>query len=67
MCNPIQNPASLAKSINAKKQKYDKLPTKQVIDTHWEYSCVDLIGPYTLKGKKRSEIDFMCLNYDRSG
>ena len=28
----------------------------------WEYLCVDLIGPYTLRGKDRSEIDFMCLN-----
>jgi hypothetical protein len=23
--------------------------------------CVDLIGPYTLKGKDGSSIDFMCL------
>ena len=23
--------------------------------------CVDLIGPYTLKGKDGSQIDFMCL------
>ncbi len=23
--------------------------------------CVDLIGPYTLKGKDSSSIDFMCL------
>ena len=23
--------------------------------------CVDLIGPYTLKGKDKIEIDFMCL------
>ena len=44
-----------------KKQKYGKLSTKQVIDTPWEYLCVDLIGPYTLRGKDRSEIDFMCL------
>jgi hypothetical protein len=27
----------------------------------WEALCVDLIGPYTLKGKDGSEIDFMCL------
>ena len=24
--------------------------------------CVDLIGPYTLKGNDGTEIDFMCLN-----
>ena len=44
-----------------KKQKYGKIPTKQVITTPWEYLCVDLIGPYTLRGKDKSEIDFMCL------
>ena len=44
-----------------KKQKFGKLPPKQVIDKPWEYLCVDLIGPYTLKGKDGSEVDFMCL------
>jgi hypothetical protein len=44
-----------------KKQKYGKLPAKQVIKTPWEYLCVDLIGPYTLRGIDRSKIDFMCL------
>ena len=34
---------------------------KLVVDTPWETLCVDLIGPYTLKGKDGSEIDFMCL------
>jgi hypothetical protein len=27
----------------------------------WKALCVDLIGPYTLKGKDGSSIDFMCL------
>ncbi len=27
----------------------------------WEALCVDLIGPYTLKGKDGSSIDFMAL------
>ena len=27
----------------------------------WEALCVDLIGPYTIKGKDGSVIDFMCL------
>ncbi len=44
-----------------KKQKYGKIPTKQVITAPWEYLCVDLIGPYTLRGKDKSEIYFMCL------
>ncbi len=29
--------------------------------TPWKALCVDLIGPYTLKGKDRPSIDFMCL------
>jgi hypothetical protein len=29
--------------------------------TPWKVLCVDLIGPYTLKGKDDSSIDFMCL------
>ena len=43
------------------KHKYGKLPAKLVITTPWEALCVDLIGPYTLKGKDGTEIDFMCL------
>ena len=27
----------------------------------WEALCVDLIGPYTLEGKDRTQIDFMCV------
>jgi hypothetical protein len=32
-----------------------------VISTPWEELCVNLIGPYTLKGKDCSSIDFMAL------
>jgi len=42
-------------------QKYGKLPTKIATITPWEAVCVDLIGPYTLRGKDKTEIDFMCL------
>ena len=41
--------------------KYGKLPTKLVITNPWEALCVDLIGPYTLKGKEKTQIDFMCI------
>ena len=44
-----------------KKQKFGKMPTKLVVNIPWEYLCVDLIGPYTIKGKDKSELDFMCL------
>jgi hypothetical protein len=42
-------------------QKYRQLPPKLVITTPWKALCVALIGPYTLKGKDGSSIDFMCL------
>ncbi len=42
-------------------QKYGHLPPKLVITTPWKLLCVELIGPYTLKGKNGSSIDFMCL------
>jgi hypothetical protein len=42
-------------------QKYGHLSPKLVITTLWKALCVDLIGPYTLKGKAGSSIDFMCL------
>ena len=44
-----------------RKHKYGKLPTKFVITNPWEVLCVDLIGPYTIKGKDGTVIDFMCL------
>jgi hypothetical protein len=48
--------------VNKRRQrKYGKLPTKLVISNPWEALCVDLIGPYTLKGKDGTEIDFMCV------
>jgi hypothetical protein len=44
-----------------RKSKYGKLPAKIAITTPWEALCVDLIGPYTLKGKDKTVIDFMCI------
>jgi hypothetical protein len=32
-----------------------------VISTPWEALCADLTGPYTVKGKDGSAIDFMAL------
>ncbi len=42
-------------------QKYGHLPPKTVYTIPWECLCVDLIGPYTLKGKDSLQIDFMAL------
>jgi hypothetical protein len=41
--------------------KYGHVPPKLVISTLWRVLCVDLVGPYTLKGKDGSSIDCMCL------
>ena len=41
--------------------KYGKLQTKLAITNPWEALCVDLIGPYTFKGKDKTQIDFMCI------
>jgi hypothetical protein len=42
--------------------KYGHLPPKTIITNPWEHLCVDLIGPYTLKGKYNLQIDFMALS-----
>ncbi len=44
-----------------RKLKYGHLPTKTIITVPWRALCVDLIGPYTLKGKDGAIIDFMAL------
>ena len=43
------------------KKEYGKLPEKFVVMEPWYTLCVNLIGPYTLKGQDGSEIDFMYL------
>ncbi len=58
---------SLTKSCNSCQinkrwsQKYGHLPPKTVYTIPCECLCVDLIGPYILKGKDKSQIDFMAL------
>jgi hypothetical protein len=48
--------------VNKKRtQKYGHLPPKIVISPQWEALCVNLVGPYTLKGKDGLSIDFMAL------
>jgi hypothetical protein len=41
--------------------KYGHLPPKTVYTIPWECLCVDLIGPYTLKGKDNLQIDILAL------
>ncbi len=40
---------------------YGQVSPKLNITTPWRALCVDLVGPYILKGKDGSSIDFMCL------
>jgi hypothetical protein len=48
--------------VNKKRHlKYEHLPAKIIITIPWQTLCVDLIGPYTLKGKDGTVIDFMAL------
>jgi hypothetical protein len=55
---------SLTKSCSScqinkrRSQKYGHLPPKTVYTIPWECLCVDLIGPYTLKGKDNLQIDY---------
>ncbi len=64
MRNTIQSKTKSCKTCQVKKkrtQKYGHLPPNIVISTPWEALCVNLVGPYTLKGKDGSSIDFMAL------
>jgi hypothetical protein len=63
MHTTIQSLTKSCKScqIDKRSQKYGHLPPKTIYTIPWECLCVDLIGPYTLKGKDNSQIDFMAL------
>ncbi len=64
MCTTIRSITKSCRSCQINKrrsQKYGHLPPKTVYTIHWKCLCVDLIGPYTLKGKDDLQIDFMAL------
>jgi hypothetical protein len=64
MRTPIRSITKSCRSCQTNKRrnlKYGYLPPKAVISNPWECLCVNLIGPYTLKGKDNSQIDFMAL------
>jgi hypothetical protein len=64
MRTTIQSLTKSCRSCHINKRrprKYGHLPPKTVISNPWECLCVDLIGPYTLKGKDNLQIDFMAL------
>jgi hypothetical protein len=64
MCNSIRKYVKSCRSCQVNKRhslRYGHVPPKLVITTPWKALCIDLVGPYTLKGKDGSSIDFMCL------
>ncbi len=64
MRTSIRSITKLCKACQVnKKQKlqYGHLPHKTVITIPWRALCANLIGPYTLKSKKSTVMDFMAL------
>ena len=51
----------MPKKYETLSKQYGHVPPKNVITNPWEALCVDLIGPYTLKGQDGSVLDCMCL------
>ena len=43
------------------KKKYGHLPEKEAEATPWDKLCVDLIGPYTIKRKKKKDLILWCV------
>ncbi len=64
MCHTIRRYIKSCKSYQINKThspKYGLVPPRLVITTPWKALCVELIGPYTLKGKDSSSTDFIRL------
>ena len=64
MRTQVKQHVKTCKSCQQNKQQrrsYGHVPEKLAIVKPWETLCVDLIGPYTLKGKDGTIMDFMCL------
>lgn len=62
--NDVHNICSTCKICQFNKnqrKKYGHLPEKQAEATPWETLCVDLIGPYTLKGPHGKDLTLHCL------
>ncbi len=64
LCKDVHRHTESCQSFQKNKQpknKYGKLPTKIAWSRLWKVLCANLIGPYVLKRKDGSEVDFMCL------
>jgi hypothetical protein len=64
MRSTIQSMTKSCRSCQVNKKhklKNGHLPSKTIMTIPWWVLCVDLVGPYTLKGKDEVVIDFMAL------
>jgi hypothetical protein len=64
MCTTIRSLTKSCKTCQVNKKqklKYGHLPAKTVITVPWRALCVELIDPYTLKGKDGTIIDVTAL------
>ena len=43
------------------KLRYGHIPPKVATIHRWKQVCVDIIGPYTVKAKDGTKLNFMCL------
>ena len=53
--------ATAKAAAKGKARKYGHVPAKLAEVIPWKAVCVDLIGPYTIKGQDGKMLDFMCL------
>ncbi len=68
MCTTIRSITRSCRTCQTNKRwklKFGLLLSKTVISNSWECLCINLIGPYTLKGNDNSQIDFMDLTMIR--
>jgi hypothetical protein len=51
----------LVKETKEKSKKYGWLPPKEAEATPWDKMCIDLIGPYTIRRKGKTDLHMqMC-------
>ena len=60
-CDDYVRECDTCQRSKKKQNKYGKLPHKETVRTPWKNVCADLIGPYTIRGKDGTVLEFMCL------
>ena len=57
----VRNILQLLPKRQVTQEEVRKLPPKIAETVPWRTVCIDLIGPYTIKAKDHTILDFMCL------